>query len=697
MAKEKELTFFGLNLQGVHSNEDPEKFKKLDSHTQEFIIGIYSPIMAELEAIYKESPQTNSSEMQHIAEAIKEQLRNRNFSEDQISQLSNIKQEFSSANGSIDSYLKFILQSIENSKNISEIIEGYTYEGKKRTGLAKKVEGMFVRDFERTPFKLIDQNNDIISENFNTRLLEELKKSNIKINRENICNKLKSAINATDQQLKLIVSRYNQRSIQSAGIAFVTSGAIEKQESREDILYVDKQKDGSLKLKALEHKATMQKPIIGEDGNILEKKDINQVSYYLDISGLQENDSPGELFLALPTQLVPEILIYKSLCEEGNYELPDCLDGWITPQGFMQHEPIIHEGYFNKGNSVEDSFKEGSLREYSPKTVTTSGSSDTLSYLLKFGSTLISNAKELIVGEKIGDIPLKPSELNAKLSKELKEIKAYNLKEDTNDKIIDNNTSKTPPLNNVGIELNNVGIESDSDDEGYCINRSETESLKANSFLFYKEKQDSVIFVTEACNDVDRATNPNKFALSGGFSVGDKLQEVMDTDRYKAAKDLDKKIEIYMPMALTRGNLLFDRAHWITINVIEKNNSMDVIFMDSLHSALGYNFKHIEAEIKEIGGSVLLKKDVKKSYSFEYKTRADQGFSDHSSCGYYVTKYIIQHVEEEYRKRPVGMERKKEGTEVTGLNPVIHDVKEPRPNIVQKVPPSETKQQANNR
>ena len=547
---------------------------------------------------------------------------------------------------------------------------------------------MFVRDFERTPFKLIDQNNDIISENFNTRLLEELKKSNIKINRENICNKLKSAINATDQQLKLIVSRYNQRSIQSAGIAFVTSGAIEKQESREDILYVDKQKDGSLKLKALEHKATMQKPIIGEDGNILEKKDINQVSYYLDISGLQENDSPGELFLALPTQLVPEILIYKSLCEEGNYELPDCLDGWITPQGFMDHETIIHEDYFNKGNSVEDSFKEGSLREYSPKTVTTSGSSNKLlGYFSNLGITLISNVTELaseinkvIVGEKIGDIPLKPSELNAELSKELKEIKAYNLKEDTNDKIIDNNTSKTPPLNNVGIE-------SDSDDEGYCINRSETESLKANSFLFYKEKQDSVIFVTEACNDVDRATNPNKFALSGGFSVGDKLQEVMDTDQYKAAKDLDKKIEIYMPMALTRGNLLFDRAHWITINVIEKNNSMDVIFMDSLHYALGYNFKHIEAEIKEIGGSVLLKKDVKKSYSFEYKTRADQGLSDHSSCGYYVTKYIIQHVEEEYRKRPVGMER----------NPVIHDVKEPRPNIVQKVPPSETKQQANNR
>ena len=97
--------------------------------------------MAELEAIYKESPQTNSSEMQHIAEEIKKQLRNRNFSEDQISQLSNIKQEFSSANGSIDSYLKFILQSIENSKNISEIIEGYTYEGKKKNRTGRKSGG----------------------------------------------------------------------------------------------------------------------------------------------------------------------------------------------------------------------------------------------------------------------------------------------------------------------------------------------------------------------------------------------------------------------------------------------------------------------------------------------------------------------------------------------------------------------------
>lgn len=697
MSKSKELTFFMLDLQEAQNRDQPEDyFQELEPLTKDFIIGTYSPIMAELENIYKNEPLTPSSEMQHIAVQIKQQLHDLGWNESKISQLSNIEKEFSISNGAIETQLSFILQSIENKKNISEIIQGYSYKDNPRPGLAERMEGMFVRDFQRTPFKLVNQNGDIITENFTHELLKELKDSDIELNSSNIRNKLKEKLNLTDEQLKLIISRYNQRSIQSAGTAFIALGGVkEKKESREDIFHVNQQEDGRLSLMALEHKTIMQKTIFNEEGDILGIEDINQTSYLLDVRDLRNNDSPDEYFLALPTQSVPEILTYQSLCQSGNYELPYYLKSYeIDSIGFIEDINIIEDYLSIKDNA----------RPLSPVTISTSLSkedflrSNKLISMTKKTSDIISDnisyvrsrINNIAWGTSLSEKQLSPNELNIQLFNKLNKLGFTNIKETTATDRPSNPESLTSPAiaetnDEANAERKNSltitetdEIRDDRSDHSFEDIELTADDLKKSeemnqSFLLYKEKEDSVMFISQACNDVDRENNPLEFKKSGGLSIGNSLQEIMETEEYKQAKDSKKKIEIHTPMSMTKSAYGISRAHWVTAILTEEGNTMNLTIADSLPSSLGYNFEATISEIdnviskaNELGEDIESKLeepgleenylDVEKQILFSksnyrYEPRSDQGLADHNSCGLYVIKYISEYAQDNYRNR----------------------------------------------
>ncbi len=191
-------------------------------------------------------------------------------------------------------------------------------------------------------------------------------------------------------------------------------------------------------------------------------------------------------------------------------------------------------------------------------------------------------------------------------------------------------------------------------------------------FLLYKEGIDSVMFVPQACNDV-KNRDSNKFILSGGYGISDALADIVKSPQYIEAKENNKKIEIHIPLALTRrGALGIARAHWVTAIINEENNRMTLDILDSMESSFGYNFSHVAEEIstfvtkanettfssrgEEMKAAdsadedyVMLKTpDFSFDGNIKNKYTGEQGLSDHNSCGFFVIKYIKEYAQNHY-------------------------------------------------
>ena len=140
------------------------------------------------------------------------------------------------------------------------------------------------------------------------------------INLENISQKLIDTLNLSEKQLNFVLSRVlNQRSIDSAGLAFI--GTLLKE--RQNIFHVEGI-DGKLCLKSVEHLATSQTIEHKEDGDIA-KIDLAKIIYNADLSQLNDHPEVNKQFLVFPTLFVSERITYQSLCSEGNIILADCL------------------------------------------------------------------------------------------------------------------------------------------------------------------------------------------------------------------------------------------------------------------------------------------------------------------------------------------------------------------------------------
>ena len=199
---------------------------------------------------------------------------------------------------------------------------------------------------------------------------------------------------------------------------------------------------------------------------------------------------------------------------------------------------------------------------------------------------------------------------------------------------------------------------------GFINLEKKRSKYEMQKFLLHKEGIDSVMFVPQACNDVqDR--DSNKFILSGGYGISDALADIVKSPQYIEAKENNKKIEIHIPLALTRrGALGIARAHWVTAIINEENNRMTLDILDSMESSFGYNFSHVAEEIstfvtkanettfssrgEEMKAAdsadedyVMLKTpDFSFDGNIKNKYTGEQGLSDHNSCGFFVIKYI---------------------------------------------------------
>jgi hypothetical protein len=281
-----------------------------------FFIETYSPILAEFENLYKQSPQLKiacidgeQAELNKIADDINKLLSQLGWNQQKIDQV-----DVTKANGDTPTHLGFLRNAILKNKSLAEIVDGYTDENYREIkGLAYRFSEQFYKDFKRMTIEVVDQNGEVIYENLSKEFTGE--------DPEAINVFLKGTLNLSDEQLKFLVVRLNQRSIDSAGVAFM-SGI---QKERNNIFHVENN-DGKLQLMFVEHKAVMQRNIETEDGDIIGKEDLNEVSYLIDVRNLIANDD-GREFLALPTQNTFEVIYYKAFINEAIVTLPD----FITP------------------------------------------------------------------------------------------------------------------------------------------------------------------------------------------------------------------------------------------------------------------------------------------------------------------------------------------------------------------------------
>jgi hypothetical protein len=676
----QELSCFTLDLSKVMKNQQVrENFSSINSILKTFLINTYSPILARLEKIYKTNSSLEGSdpELQEIATEIKLQLKELGWSDKNIKKYSDITEDISSSNSDTPTNFAFILQCIVNNKSVDEIINGYDYD-KPRLGLADRIKSQFNTDFSRMKFCVKDQNEDIITENLNADILTKLSKAEKEPNCDNLCEELKSALNLSDAQLKLIVSRYNQRSIQSASVAFIPGA----QKTREDIFYVEKLPDGSLKLKSLEHKAVMQDFNFALDGDIIGKFDLNQTRYIIDVSNLDAMDAPNKSFLALPTQEVSEKLIYTPLHERGVYDLEDCFVNLAikstisiaVDKDAFPMPPLTIIDSLSDESSVIDDVAITRVREVAQAAT---------KFVSKIRSTIVDN----IVGKnpKVVKKALGPSELNSKIKKILIEANFIDLNDPllikqndsalTEGALLKRGISSNNSSSNLSESSGSVGFYSalDGDDDYQDLPLEDQKSA-----LLCKERGDSIIFISEACNDIDRSNNLNDFILSGGRNITDALEEVMTSQECKEAKSQSKKIEIILPLAITRSPNMIKRNHWITSVITINNDEMKLEIIDSLPFSFGYSYGHLIEEINvkliDIANqdipfneptdehALIHNHPIKLNSEVQYQYTGAQGILDNKSCGFHVIDVISNHALKEQDSFVNRLNRSREGS-----------------------------------
>ena len=337
MVKEK-LQSFTLDLKGIREDE----LLSADKNLRGFLIEGFNPILSRVEGLYNEqvgreygAPYIKKG-TEEVAEMITDFLSKIGETE-KLAQTDTDK-IIGAGNSDIASHLAFTLQTIKQGKTIDDVMHGHSdMDGKKCSGLIERFnEQFYEKDFKRSNIIVIDQNGRTLTRNLSKDIYDALDQSGTESSPQVVRDKLKEVTNISDEQLRLLISRMNQRSIESSGLAFVSSDSSATdisgmqgdvrgmQGARENIMYVTTDGDKITSVDGLESKSTLMR--YTRAGELLEDY---TTSYKLDASNLVGR-APfrrgGDDFVALPTQqLASEKITFTAMHEDAAYSLPEAL------------------------------------------------------------------------------------------------------------------------------------------------------------------------------------------------------------------------------------------------------------------------------------------------------------------------------------------------------------------------------------
>ena len=321
MSKQK----FTLNTTAILEDAEVQKrFQEIDPSLRDFLVEGYNPILAKLEKLYKESPGLSYSDprVKKLSDEIVSQLENMGWDKERI------ERNVGGASLSTPTQMAALKRNLESGQSLKEAL-GI---------LSKDFVEQTKKDFPRTVFTLIDQNRKIVKldnqDNISDVINDRVKRGGGKAS---YFEEFQKALHLTDEQLKFMLCRLNQRAIQGAGMAIVTNAV--GSGPREDNLYVHVNEKGEIeRVTAVENKYTVQKPlsktVINDNGRKEEvfvenesgevvKIPVSKISYKVDISELKGNDNIGDIIL--PTQKTKERLRFEALDGDAVYPIPEVL------------------------------------------------------------------------------------------------------------------------------------------------------------------------------------------------------------------------------------------------------------------------------------------------------------------------------------------------------------------------------------
>ena len=286
-----------------------------------------NPVLIELAALYKQNPNLTieDEQVKKLADQFEIQLEkfdpNNSYPMqlEATSDILNPDLNFGGSSGSIASHLAFIYQSLKNKHNLTDVMQGYQHtDGTNRDGLIKRLNGQFDKDCNRIPFKLVDQDGNILEEKINDRIAKKLAAEGKKINGADYIAKLQEVVSITPEQLDIIRQSYNQRYMIGVGTAFLNTDKFSSPstDNRQDILHVVK-KDGKLTLQSVEYRGKIKADKTENGLPVLDENDqkITVPLYTISYKLLFRKDAPAE-----------KIITTISLSPDGEIDLPNSLE-----------------------------------------------------------------------------------------------------------------------------------------------------------------------------------------------------------------------------------------------------------------------------------------------------------------------------------------------------------------------------------
>lgn len=391
--QEQDLTNFTINLQAIMFDQDiKDNFINFDTVTQDFLLETYNPILAELESLYKSNPLIRfpDSRLVKIAKDIYQLSTKVESLAGKIDQ-----QNFSDygKNGDIKTQLAFVFHSIINNKsNLKELIEGTELHH----GLNSRLSQQFVKDFFRMPAKVIDQNGNVIIKDITKAIAQELIEQKKEKNLSNISLILKDKLKLSNQQLKFMISRFHQRSIDAVSTAFLCEAGNQMPRSKENTFKVEIDSAGDIvRFKSI-YTEYSNIAILNNDSEIPRKEEVSTTKYHADLEGLNGEEIDANL-IAFPTQIVPETITYKAINSLGNVNLNQALRT-RTDLDELKLELNLKENYFS---SLENDFDSSSHSNSTYKTAR----SDSINSIGSFYSTRSRESFDSIGSLEYNNIP----------------------------------------------------------------------------------------------------------------------------------------------------------------------------------------------------------------------------------------------------------------------------------------------------
>ncbi len=356
MTKQRDFT---VDLNAILTDDIvQDNFAELNGQLKSALIETYSPILDQINNLYEENPNLdmNDERVQDIAVEISLQLDKLNPDLKQSNKLLSV--EHGGSSSSMESHLTFILQALQNGKNLQEIKKGYEYDSKQREGLDSKINGQFDEDFIRTKVSLVDQNGKILDPNFTKTVLSYIEG---KPTSQKIINVMKGHFSMSDKQAEFLVSRFNQRSIEGVGVTF-------KADTSDDIDVINGHKETKLVVSEINGKPTLAglefnytaRCVDNSDPTIIDpvREDFSKTTYKADLRPL--------LVHGKGLKDVPETLTYHALHKEAAVVVPEALSHRTTKS---YSDPIMQAlGGLNLSGLAK------MIRPASPITVTKSSS-----------------------------------------------------------------------------------------------------------------------------------------------------------------------------------------------------------------------------------------------------------------------------------------------------------------------------------